>query len=194
MKPSALCAVSLATLIANAMAGPAVSSGPAQPDTDGAVYAPTTLQATSGLSPGANANNSTASFSGGSGGSNSTASASSSGASTGVANSNSGHSASNFSAPTAPGVNSSGATELKNEKVAEVSRETLAVETAKTREKSELSKKFDSSLLDQAVDIASPQAASKKPDSEGNKSTGAGSLNAQTNEHRLGNSSSQDDH
>ena len=201
MKLWALSAISAFALIPNVHAGsPAVSGGPAQPDTGGAVYAPTTLQTTSGLSPGANANNTAASSSSAGGGVNSSVPASNSSTSGGMANANQGRGGYNgFS--TSASANPPSTMELKKERVAEISQASLAAETAKTQEKkSELSKKFDSSLLDQAVDITAPQAArtngpeKAKPDSEGNKSTGAGSLNAQTNGHRLSNSSSQDDH
>jgi hypothetical protein len=165
MKLSALSAISFATFafVANTNAGPAaVSGGPAQPDTDGAVYAPTTLQTTSGLSPGANANNTAASSSSAGGVATSTAPASSSTAATAEANPNPGHSGFDNGSSTGTAVNPHSAVELKKEKVAEISQESLAAETAKTREKkSELSKKFDSSLLDQAVDITAPQAIPK---------------------------------
>jgi len=196
MKLSALSAISFATFafVANTNAGPAaVSGGPAQPDTDGAVYAPTTLQTTSGLSPGASANNTAASSSNANGGGvNSTAPASNSNASTGVGSSNSGHSGFDNGSSTGTAVNPHSAVELKKEKVAEISQESLAAKTAKTREKkSELSKKFDSSLLDQAVDITAPQAISKsglekanEANSETKKPAGERKPDGQPNDHR----------
>lgn len=186
MKTTSLFLISFAALALASIgfAGPAVSSGPAQPDTDGAVYAPTTLQNTSGLSPGMNANNTAAASSSASTGPfNSTTSGSNSSASSGSNNSGAGGNSSNAGSGNAlsggAAVNPPGAVELKAEKVAEISQEKLATETAKNREtKIELGRKFDSSLLDDAVDNSKPQTAAKndkekasRADSETEKGT-----------------------
>jgi len=171
--------ISFGALTSIAFAGPAASSGPAQPDTDGAVYAPTILQNTSGLSPGINANNTAAASSSTSAAAlNLTTSGSNLSASNLTGGGNSSNAASGNTLAAAAPVNPPSAMELETEKIAEISQEKSAAETANNREtKIELGKKFDSSLLDDTVDITKPQIAptngkekSNRPDSETEKS------------------------
>jgi hypothetical protein len=152
--------------IFNVAAGPAVTTGPAQPDTGGAVYGTASVQTASGLSPGVAANNNLAAAPAG----NTTQSAgpattsSSSGASANDQNRGSGQNVGESSAR-GGSVNAPSVTELKQEKVVELSEKDLAAERAKNQNKSEVTKKFESSLLDQGIEkIAKPEkGAGKSP-------------------------------
>ena len=136
----------------DAPAGPAVTSGPAQPDSgSGAVYAPAT-QIPSGVSPGLNASDSVAGQSG-------------AGAQSGVANSgtNSSNSSSTTTQnPYANAYSNGGATSnttsastltgRSQEKVVEISVKDLAAETTANHEKGEVTKKFEPSILNTGID------------------------------------------
>jgi len=137
-------------LASNATAGPAVSSGPAQPDSNGAVYAPAT-QIPSGVSPGFNARDSVAGQSG--------AGAQSNAANSGNNTSSSSSTTQNPSANSYSNGNASGNTTSAStltgrgqEKVVEISDKELAAEAAASQEKSEVTKKFEPSILNTGVD------------------------------------------
>jgi hypothetical protein len=160
------------SLVSNATAGPAVSSGPAQPDSGGPVYAPAT-QIPSGVSPGLNARDSVASQSGAPSQTSSANSSSNPSVSSGDQNSSTNPYSSGFSNINTVGVSNS--TGSSREKVVEISEKDLAAESAKNQEKSEVTKKFEASILNQGVDeIAKPSAPTKSTDSRAqNPVTGA---------------------
>jgi hypothetical protein len=150
--------------VADAFAGPAVSSGPAQPDSgQGAVYAPAT-QIPSGVSPGLNARDSVAGQSG-AGSQSSAVNGPSSGSLSSNGQNSSGNPYSNgFSNHNA--VDASNLTRVGREKVMEVSAKELAAEVSRNQEKSEVTKKFEPSILNQGIDeIAKPSATTKITDS-----------------------------
>src|SRR5437764_2999466 len=139
-------------LISNAPAGPAVTSGPAQPDSgSGAIMAPA-APLPSGVSPGLNARDSVASQSGADTTSApSTGSENSAVSSTRENSSANSYSNSERSSTTGAGAKGPSVVDLKQEKVAEVSENELASERANNQKKSEVTKKFESSLLDTGI-------------------------------------------
>ena len=151
-------------LVSNATAGPAVSSGPAQPDSgESGVMAPA-AQLPSGVSPGLNARDSVASQSGAPSQTGSENGSSNTDVSSGGQNSSTNPYSSGFSNINAVGVSNS--TGSSREKVVEISEKDLAAESAKNQEKSEVTKKFEASILNQGIDeIVKPSATSKVTDS-----------------------------
>jgi len=156
-------------LVSNATAGPSVWSGPAQPDSNGAVYAPAT-QIPSGVSPGFNARDSVAGQSG--------AGAQSNAANTGNNTSSSSSTTQNPSANSYSNGNASGnATSASTltghgqEKVVEISDKELAAETAAIHEKGEVTKKFEPNILNAGIasidQIAKSNGASASQASSG---------------------------
>src|SRR5205807_3684995 len=120
-------------LISNAPAGPAVTSGPAQPDSgSGGVYAPAT-QIPSGVSPGLNARDSVAGQSGAGAQSNVTNDATNSSNSSSTTTQN--PYANSYSNGGASGNTTSALPGRSQEKVVEISDKELAAETAATHEK-----------------------------------------------------------
>lgn len=155
-------------LISHLPAGPAVTSGPAQPDSgSGGVYAPAT-QIPSGVSPGLNARDSVAGQSG--------ADAQSSASGNNTSNSSSttqNPSANSYSNGDASGNTTSASTLTghSQEKVVEISDKELAAETTASQEKSEVTKKFELSILNQGIasidQITKSNAASGSQPSSG---------------------------
>ncbi len=170
------------SLVSNATAGPAVSSGPAQPDSgESGIMAPA-AQLPSGVSPGLNARDSVASQSGAPSQTSSANGSSNPNLSSGDQNSSTNPYSSGFSNINAVGVSNS--TGSSREKVVEISEKDLAAESAKNQEKSEVTKKFEASILNQGVDeIAKPSAISKVTDSGAqNPVTGAALQSAASEE------------
>jgi hypothetical protein len=165
--------IGTAGLCSYGLAGPASSSGPAQPDSGlGGVMAPA-VQLPSGVSPGFAARDSVASQS--TAGTQSTAANASANGSSGSADGSSNASATgqNPSAnPYSNGFLNQNTTAASNvigrgqEKVVEISAKDLAAEAAEKTEKSEVTKKFEPSILNSGIDeIAKPGTISKVTDS-----------------------------
>jgi hypothetical protein len=154
-------------LVSNATAGPAVTSGPAQPDSGGAVYGPAT-QIPSGVSPGFNARDSVAGQSGAGAQSNASGNNTSNSSSTTQNPSANSYSNGDVSGNT---TSASTLTGHGQEKVVEISDEELAAKAAASQEKSEVTKKFEPSILNAGVatidQITKASGASASPPSPG---------------------------
>ena len=168
MKLPALVAIVslLLVLIFNVAAGPAVTSGPAQPES-GIISSGSQLP--SGVSPGLNANNTVASQSSAPSQTNS-ANTSSNSITAPAGNSAATNGSSNGLAGGAS-ANAPSAVDLKKEKVVEVSDNDLAAERARHQEKSEVTKKLESSILNADVSsvdqiIKSREAQPSQPASD----------------------------